>query len=102
MNAAFIRELREAEDVRYVELSGKEPMFASRDGHITIMVDCPFHVGDGKSCRVHFGLDGNGRWYCKPCQSLGSAEHDVDERGRRSLALTLEGSSEGLGSDWKH
>ena len=89
--ATWMRDLR-GPDVRVIELSGKESMQPGKDGHVRIDVLCPWC---GSVCWLHFGLDGNGRFMCKPCGAIGTAEHGV-YLGRREVELTLEGQFEDL------
>lgn len=88
----------QADDVRFVTLTGKERSSASKDGHVTFRnIECPFC--GAYRCTVHFGLDGNGRFACRPCSSMGSADHG-EYAGKRYFMLTLEGMMEDEG--WKH
>lgn len=91
ISTASIVEMMRGEDVRYVELTGRERKHPSQDGHIRIDVACPFHDGEDASCWVHFGLDGHGRFVCRPCASIGTAAYSV-QLGKRLVELTREGS----------
>lgn len=83
----FLREFAKAKDVRIVELTGNESSLPGKDGHVRIDVSCPWCDA---VCWLHFGLDGSGRFLCKPCGAIGVAEHGEYD-GRRQVELTLEG-----------
>lgn len=91
MRQVPVRAEQQHEDVRVVEITGKEVLFPSNDGHIGIDVVCPFHFTKEATCRLHFGLDGNGRWMCRLCGGLGRAEYNGDDNGKRIVTLSLEG-----------
>lgn len=84
--AGWIRDMR-GPDVRSVELTGKEHFQAGKDGNVSVHLMCPWCEA---VCWLHFGLDGYGRFMCKPCGAFGSAEHG-EYFGQRQIELTLEG-----------
>ena len=86
----WMRDFARSQDVRFVELTGKEGGQPGNDGHVRIDVRCPWCDA---ICWVHFGLDGNGRFMCKPCGAIGTAEHG-EYLGRRQVELALEGQIE--------
>ena len=91
MIATWMREQMRGPDVRIVELTGREASETFGTGHLRMNVQCPFCMED--SCWVLFAADGDGRFLCKPCGSLGSAEHG-EYMGKREIQLTLEGHSD--------
>lgn len=87
--ASWIRDMR-GPDVRVVDLTGKEHFQAGANGNVSVALCCPWCDGQ---CWLHFAADGEGRFICKPCGAVGSAEHG-EYFGRRQIELTLECQSD--------
>ena len=95
----WMREQMRGPDVRIVELGGHElAQPFGVDGQLRMDVECPYCLTG--TCWVIFASDGKGRFLCKPCGSMGSAEHD-EYMGRREIQLTLESQVDDA-DNWTH